>query len=308
MSEYLGSKNVKRSNFLKYKRILDESEERRPWYEPTFDEQFKEYFGSTDWGNVSSNLEKLPYYAQMLKKHTPKAKRKPAAPSELFTFAVEQGWEKQLNTDTLERISVLIGTYESCLKRIRASQHLPGSKGKKKGINRILFMRDEEAVYDADELYALFVNLPADRISDIRRAIREEKWQFMPEEQRILFLHKYLPEDEFTKYYDLFADFRSGGYRLLGDLVIDTDNDNIQHNRARLYYEGDSPEMTVLINAYINKTSGATYREAVSKKCLELLKGICKPAEAVKYAVALNKRSFLWDVLWEYVEKFALKR
>jgi len=24
--------------------------------------------------------------------------------------------------------------------------------------------------------------------------------------------------------------------------------------------------------------------------------------------VALNKRSFLWDVLWDYVEKFALKR
>ena len=36
-------------------------------------------------------------------------------------------------------------------------------------------------------------------------------------------------------------------------------------------------------------------------------KGICKPATAVKYVVALNKRTFLWDVLWEYVEKFALK-
>ena len=78
LSEYLSKKKVKRSSFLKYKTILESSEERRPWYEPTFDEQFKEYFGSTDWQGVSSNLEKLPYYAQMLKKNTPKAKRKPA--------------------------------------------------------------------------------------------------------------------------------------------------------------------------------------------------------------------------------------
>ena len=308
LSEYLGRKKIKRSNFLKYKSILDSSEERRPWYEPTFDEQFKEYFGSTDWNGISSNLEKLPYYAQMLKKNTPKAKRKPAKASELFTFATVEGWESALDSDLLERIKTLVGTYESCLKRIRASQHLPGGKAKKKGINRVLFMRDEETVYDADELYALFVNLPADRVSELRRAIREAKWQFMPEDQRTLFLHEYLPDEEFHKYYDLFADFRSGGYRLLGDLIIDTDNDNIQQNRARLHYENDSPEMTALINAYINKRSGITYREAVADKCLELVKSICKPAEAVKYVVALNKRSFLWDVLWEYVEKYALKK
>ena len=308
LSEYLSKKKIKRSSFLKYKTILESSEERRPWYVPTFDEQFKEYFGSTDWQGVSSNLEKLPYYAQMLKKNTPKAKRKPAKASELFTFATEQGWEKKLDPVILERIKALVGTYESCLKRIRASQHLPNAKAKKKGINRVLFMRDEENTYDADELYALFVNLPADRVSEIRRAIREEKWHFMTEDQRTLFLCKYLPEDEFTEYYDLFSDFRFGGYRLLGDLIMDTDNDNIQQNRARLHYEGDSPEMTTLLKAYTDKLSGTNYREAVAKKCLELVKGICKPATAVKYVVALNKRSFLWDVLWESVEKFALKK
>lgn len=308
LSAYLGGKKVKRSSFLKYKTILESSEERRPWYEPTFDEQFKEYFGSTDWQGVSSNLEKLPYYAQMLKKNTPKAKRKPAKASELFTFATEQGWEKKLDPDILERIKALVGTYESCLKRIRVSQHLPNAKAKKKGINRVLFMRDEENTYDADELYTLFVNLPADRVSEIRRAIREEKWHFMTEDQRTLFLCKYLPEEEFQEYYDLFSDFRCGGYRLLGDLIMDTDNDNIQQNRARLHYEGDSSEMTALLKAYTDKSYGTNYRKAVAKKCLELVKGICKPSTAVKYVVALNKRSFLWDVLWESVEKFALKK
>ena len=42
--------------------------------------------------------------------------------------------------------------------------------------------------------------------------------------------------------------------------------------------------------------------------CLELVKDICKPATAGKYVVALNKRSFLWDVLWDYGDKFALKK
>lgn len=308
LSEYLGTKHIKRSNFLKYKRILDESEERRAWYEPTFEERFKEYFAKTDWDAVSSNLEKLPYYAYMLKKHTPKAKRKPAKAEDLFTFATEQGWEDKLNPAVLERIKALTDTYDSCLRRIRASAHLPKAQSKKNGINRIFYLRDEENTYDVDELYALFVNLSPDRVSDIRRAIREEKWQFMPEEQRTLFLHKYLPEDEFIPYYDLFADFRSGGYRLLGDLIIDTDNENITQDRARLRFENDTPEMVALMDAFINKEFGVDYRDAVAARCLDLVKKICNPSEAVKYVVALNKRSFLWDVLWEYVEKYALKR
>ena len=308
LSEYLGTKNIKRSNFLKYKRILDESEERRAWYEPTFEERFKEYFAKTDWGAVSSNLEKLPYYAYMLKKHTPKAKRKPAKAQELFTFATVDGWENTLNPNTLEHIKELIDTYDSCLRRIRASAHLPKAQSKKNGINRIFYLRDEENKYDADELYSLFVNLSPDRVSDIRRAIREEKWQFMPEEQRTLFLHKYLPEDEFIPYYDLFADFRCGGYRLLGDLIIDTDNENITQDRARLRFENDTPEMVALIDAFIDKEFGVDYRDAVAARCLDLVKKICNPSDAVKYVVALNKRSFLWYVLWEYVEKYALKR
>ena len=95
---------------------------------------------------------------------------------------------------------------------------------------------------------------------------------------------------------------------MLGDLIMDTDNDNIQQNRTRLHYEGDSPEMTALLKAYTDKLSGTNYREAVAKKCLELVKDICKPATAVKYVVAINKRTFLWDVLWDYVDKFALKK
>ncbi len=154
---------------------------------------------------------------------------------------------------------------------IRASWHLPNAKAKK-GINRALFMRYKQNIYDADELYALFVNLHADRVSEIRRAIRNEKRHFMSEERRLLFLHQYLPEEEFREYYDLFSDFQCGGYRLLGDLIMDTDNDNIQQNRARLHYEGNSPEMTALVNAYTEKN----LRHGLSRGgCREVL-GACQ--------------------------------
>ena len=52
------------------------------------------------------------------------------------------------------------------------------------------------------------------------------------------------------------------------------------------------PKLTALLKAYTDKLSGTNYREAVAKKCLELVKNICKPATAVKYVVALNMRSF----------------
>ncbi len=306
LSVYLDGKR-KKSNFLKYKNLMEDSEEHRAWYEPTFDERFKAYFAKTDWNSVSSNLEKLPYYADMLKKHTPKAKRKPAKASELFTFAAEDGWEDNLNRDTMDQMRTLIDIYERCLKRIRASLHPPKLKAKKNGIARVLYMRDEENVYDVDELYALFVNLPAKRVSEIRRAIREDKWQFLPEDKRVLFLHKYLPDEEFVPYYDLFADFSCGGYRVLGALICDTDNENILQNRERLHYDGDSAEMAALVGAYVDKVWGKDYREAVAERCLGLVKEICSPGEAVKYAVALGKRTFLWDVLWDYVERYAKK-
>ena len=55
----------------------------------------------------------------------------------------------------------------------------------------------------------------------------------------------------------------------------------------------------------LSDTLGNTYRETVAKKCLEF---VSKPTAAVKYVVVLNKRTFLWDVLWEYMDKFVLMK
>ena len=120
LTEYLGTKTVAKSKFLKYKSLLERSEGRRAWYEPTFEEQFEKFFSDTDWNKVDSNVERLPYLAYMLGKNTKTVVDKPAADSELFTFAEDDNWKDKLNSDKLKKLSALITDYERCLSRIRA--------------------------------------------------------------------------------------------------------------------------------------------------------------------------------------------
>ena len=69
---------------------------------------------------MDSNLERLPYLARQLERHTPAVKDKPARDSELFTFARRSNWKEGLDGAVLNRVAVLLKYYESCLSRIRA--------------------------------------------------------------------------------------------------------------------------------------------------------------------------------------------
>ena len=50
LDEYLTHKTVKRSDFLKYKTLVEEMETRRAWYEPTHAAKVKAFFKKVDWG------------------------------------------------------------------------------------------------------------------------------------------------------------------------------------------------------------------------------------------------------------------
>ena len=85
------------------------------------DKQKKEkYIRQTDWDAVTSNVEKLPYYAYLLEKHTPKLKPVPAEDRELFSFARKPDWGQTLDQEKLSAVKNLIAEYERCLSRIRA--------------------------------------------------------------------------------------------------------------------------------------------------------------------------------------------
>ena len=108
LDEYLIHKTVRRSDFLKYKTLVEEMETRRAWYEPTHAAKVKAFFKKVDWSKVDSNVERLPYLAQQLKKNTPHIKAKPAKDEELFSFARQPDWKEHLNSDKLAAVDALL--------------------------------------------------------------------------------------------------------------------------------------------------------------------------------------------------------
>ena len=305
LDEYLGQRMVKRTPFLQYKNLVERAEERRAWYEPTFAQRLDNFFDSADWSEVDSNVERLPYLARQLKKHTPKIKDKPAADSELFSFAQQENWKAALDSKILTQVRTLLEDYEAVLSRIRACRVPIREKPRKRDIDRILYARGQEDCWDAEELYAQLQDLDAEQAARIRRAMAEEQWHFMDEDQRERFLMTW--RSMHAGLFDLLSDFRFGGYRVLSDLICDIDDENTARDCKQLIREGDSPAFVSLMEAYQNKSNTQTYREAVSAKCRELLDGIVKPVTAVRYVVALGKRNLLWDLLPDAVPQNVLE-
>lgn len=269
-------------------------------------EQMKDYIDGTDWESVTANVEKLPYYAHMLKKHTPRKVIKPAPSAELFTFARHPNWKDNLDPSLFPPIRELIDTYDHCLRRIRSHKHPTPGNSKHRDIDRILTMRDQENTYDTDSLYALFTGMDATHIKAVRDALRAEQWHFMKPEERLSFLHEYLPEEAFRAYDGLFSDFRMGGYRVFGDIICDIDDTNRLADKSKLRYKHDTPEMTVMIDAYHNRLACVDYREAVSVACRLCLAKITPPFQAIRYAEAMVRRDFIFDVLLEEAEFYLI--
>lgn len=297
LGEYLGRGKVPRTPFLQYKALVEEHEEKRAWYEQSRRQKIEAFFKKTDWTQTDSYLERLPHMARQLKKHTPKIKPTPAADNELFLFAQNPCWKDGLDADTLAAVAALLRDYEACLSRIRACRAPVTAKHRESDLNRILYARGQENEVDTDELYALFQTLPPERVGGLRQAISERQWFFMSEPEREAFLLEWLPETDFADRYDLFSDFRSSGFKLLGDLVCDIDDENTAHERKALYRETDSAAFAAMMHAYTEKTFSGHDSEAVAEACRSQLDRIVEPVLAVQYVTALGKRKLLFDLL-----------
>ena len=142
----------------------------------------------------------------------------------------------------------------------------------------------------------------------IRENIINEKWHLMEKEERYDFVNRHFADLDFLHFYDLLCDFRHGGYRLLGDLICDIDDENKSEKRKELHREGDSRELYAMIDGYLNNPPTEPFREAVIRTCLALIENKMKPSDAVQYAVALGNRKFMWDVLCDYVEETVLRK
>ena len=305
LSEYLNRKIVNRSSFLQYKNIV-KSADSKQWYEDTQKQKLDKFFASTDWSSVSANVEKLPYFAKMLERHTPRLKPTPASDDELFPFAREKGWKDKLNPADLELMKSVIADYEEAHRRIRISRIATKDMKRRSDVERILFARGQEEEYTADELYGLFAGMSAEHIAEVRRNLTEQQFHLMDYEERVDFIQSAISSDNYAvfDYIDFFADFRCNGYRVFGDIICDYDDRNTEQQRKENALRNNTE--SELINAIMRSykfNDGIDYEHNI-KRCVTdyLRKMNLSGSTALKCAIALGKRQFAYDVLLFYIE------
>lgn len=300
LSRYLGSRKGQRSLFLRFKNLANRTADRK-WYEPTRKKQMDQFFLSEQWENVSSNLEKLPYYAYLLEKHLQKLPVRPVEDWQLFSFAGDSNWKDALDPYLLERMRRLIADYEEALHRKQFLRIEPEYMTRQTDVQRILFARNQEDEYTVDELYHSFDLVSHTHIQKLRRSLIEQRWMFTQPKDRMALLECMDLPKQSVPYWDLFCDFRNGGYRILADIICDFD-DMLRSKEARkhmLTQKGDSEDLNYMLNSLNFERD---YRQAIRNRCRSCLQRILEPnkvveSEAVKYVIALGKRQFALEIM-----------
>ena len=306
LSPYLSKPRKQKNLFLTYKyRMEGKAEKRKGAWSSA--KQARDFLRSTDWEQVDANLERLPYLAWQLEEHTPKL-REPSQPDEvLFTFAQDPQWKEKLPQAARKLVEEMVLEYQRCLGRIRVSMAPVREQPHRTDVERILYARDQEELVTAEELYAAFSALEPEQTAALLEEIREQAWQLLAPGERENFLREHLPADIVDAFGELLCDFRAGGYRILGDLLLDVERENRLETSRQLHRAGDSEQMEEMLESYENKTVQESYREAAARGCRQYLERHIQPKLAVQCAAALGKRSFLWDVLLDAVLATARK-
>ncbi len=312
LSEYIEHSKVTKSLFLKYKAIID-SDRFSKWYDDSKFTKLKKYFEKVDWNKITSNLEKLPYYAFNLEKHTEKAVVKPVADEYLFRFANEPDWKEKLNPDTLKKVESIITDYEEALKRVRQIRHTSTDMKRKNDIYRILFARGQETECSVDELYAAFDDVSPSDIRKARNYLSENMWQFTPPDERENVIYSLFLNAKIYSYSDLFCVFSESGYRILGDIVCDIDDmyRAMGLKKNLLHQKDDSMQMKLMLAGI---SQAGDYKAQIIRNCINIIRPFDRKktaldyAEVVKCAVALGKRQFALEALPTTVWELALDR
>jgi len=307
LSEYLGSRTAVKSLFLKYKGIAGDPDEHE-WHELSKAKRLKAYFAGIEWDEVTANLERTPFYAQQLWKQTIHASPEQADSAELFTFAADPGWKDKLDPQTVERVRSIIADYEEAKRRCEAYRHLKPSTNYRKDVQRILFSRDQEDEISVEDLYHGFERYSHREIQGALERLRKSDWQFTPEEDRLAVLYElFTTSPPYCR--DILCDFRCGGYRILGDILMDLDE---QYRIAEVHKhkginKNDSEQLRAMLQGAIGK---ADYQKQIIRNCMNIMQPPHFRASlsgeeimripldtVVQCAEALGKRRFILEVL-----------
>ena len=302
LSEYLGKSAKVNSFFLRYKEIVGDQEPHK-WYEPTRNKRLKAFFESIPWDEVTANLERTPYYARELGRLTKAHKAVQARSEQLFLFARDPQWRDKLDPGTLKRMDSLIADYDEAKHRCRVARNLQPSGNYRRDIQRILFSRDQENTVSVDALYREFEYYSPYEIRRALTALRDSDWQFTPEEKRMELLYTFFRRPPSSR--DVYCDFRCGGYRILGDILMDLEEQQrswvMQKNKG--VRENDSPQLRSLLHGALDRPD---YLRVLIQNCERLIQPVLRSestlapidwADAVMCAECLGKRAFILEVL-----------
>ncbi len=305
LSEYLGHQARVQSLFLRYKEIAGEPDE-HAWYDPTRNQKLRAFFNGVDWDEITANLERTPFYARELGRKTKVPKAEPADSGELFTFAKDLDWKEKLDPHALERMRSIIADYEEAKRRCEAYRHITSSGNYRKDIQRILFSQDRENEISVDALYDTFSYMSPYDVHTTLSNLRESRWQFTPKEDRLLMLYTVFT-GRLPSCRDILCDFRCGGYRILGDILMDLDDQHrdMEVKRHKGVRQTDTEQMKRMMRGAADSHD---YRQRLIRNCLDVIRPNIRPGpgkmlerldwdEAVMCAEALGKRAFILEVL-----------
>ena len=292
LSAYLGVRDIPQSLFLQYKEI---STDRKPhkWYEPTKTERKNRLFQWIDWNEETSNLEKLPYYAEQLEQQTPKYKPHPASDVELFPFAADADWKQKRDPAMMARIESLAGDYETAIQRCQRHRHRKSERSRESDIYRILYLRGQEKTVPIDQLYETFDRVHPDALRRARLALELQQWHLTSPAERERIYYEIMPRSaNHLRFMDVFCDFRNSGFRLLGDVICDLDD--LNRSQDGVVRDTDSADLKCILS---QSQTEADYREGAAKGCIHALEPPGEKKvdldEAVRCALALGKRRFV---------------
>ena len=146
-----------------------------------------------------------------------------------------------------------------------------------------------------------------DAIAKFREDLTVSEWHLMTEEDREIFLFAHLPLDTPREYFDLFSDFRHGGYRVLGDIICDLD-DAFQYEETKKHIferKGDNYHRRLMITSEKLSAMDLDFKRHIARGCRTAINHEFDPDKALLCAIALGNRKFAFEVLPDMIEKYA---
>ncbi len=272
--------------YPRFLKLLDSEYHRHSWYEESFNKKYKKFSETCRESDLRSAGESLCAFVISLRE---KFAMFPALENSRSYFTAPTESDKA----KLESIKNIFADYEKANVRIFSHLTRSADRSRLNDIKRILFSRGQEELYDTESLYSCFADVPKGKIFALRDGIIEKKWHFMSEQSREAFLCSYLPDDILSEYKSLFCDFRLGGYRVLGNLILDVAEN---HERCdNLMRSTDSDGVKAFISAYL-ENSDKNAKSVLLGTLKQLLTEKLGIDESICYSAAHTNQSLVWEM------------